>query len=178
MSNLQDQLLKAGLVSKKKAKQVNKEKTKKAKVQRKSAQPQVNETQERARQALTEKAEKDRVLNASRDAEAEVKAIAAQIKQLITLNRIRRSGDVAYNFTDGPKVKKVYINDKLQLELSRGQLAIVRLGDGYELVPAVVAEKIALRDESIIVSKADKVDEVKAEDDPYADYEIPDDLMW
>lgn len=178
MSNLQDQLLKAGLVSNKKAKQIKKEKTKQAKVQRKSAEPHVDEAREHAKQALADKAEYDRKLNAERDAKAQKKAILAQIKQLITLNRIRRSGDVAYNFTDASAVKKMYVNNQLQLELSRGQLAIVRLGDAYEIVPAKVAEKIALRDESVIVSKSERVEVPDNEDDPYADYQIPDDLMW
>ncbi|NVP03123.1 DUF2058 family protein, partial [Photobacterium damselae subsp. damselae] len=47
-----------------------------------------------------------------------------------------------------------------------------------ELIPAVVADKIAQRDqESIVVNNT--VDEtVVDEDDPYADFVIPDDLMW
>ena len=178
MSTLQDQLLKAGLVSNKQAKQVKKEKTKKAKVQRKSAQPEVNEVQEQARLAKAEKVEKDRLLNAEKNAQAEKVAVAAQIKQLIKLNKIARDGEVAFNFTDASKIKKIYVNDKLQQELSRGQLSIVRLGDAYEVVPSAVAEKIAVRDEAVIVYKADRVKGTEGDNDPYADYQIPDDLMW
>ena len=57
-------------------------------------------------------------------------------------------------------------------------IAISKLGEEYELVPANIAEKIAQRDASVILVHnqpgADQVDE----DDPYADYPIPDDLMW
>ncbi len=46
-------------------------------------------------------------------------------------------------------------------------------------MPAGVAEKIRQRDESVILllntrSAAEQVEE----DDPYADFQIPDDLMW
>lgn len=177
MSNLQDQLLKAGLVNEKKAKQVKKEKAKKNRVDRRSSQPVVDETKERAKQALAEKAERDRQLNAERDAESHKKAIIAQIKQLIVMNRIKRNGDIAYNFKDGATVKKIYINEKLQDQLARGQVAIAKLEDGYELVPAIVAEKIQQRDTSFILSLAEKSTDID-EEDPYADYQIPDDLMW
>lgn len=177
MSNLQDQLLKAGLVNEKKAKQAKKEKAKKSRVDRRASQPVIDETKERAKQSMAEKAERDRQLNAERDAELHQKAIIAQIKQLISMNRIKRNGDISYNFKDGSTIKKIYINDKLQDQLARGQLAIAKLEEGYELVPTIVAEKIQQRDASFIVSLAEKNTEIE-EDDPYADYQIPDDLMW
>ncbi len=178
MSSLQEQLLKAGLVDEKQAKKVNKEKRKNAKVQRKSNEVAVDETKLRAQQAREEKAERDRRLNAERKAEQDAKAIAAQIRQLITTHRQSKDrGDIAYNFADGGKIKKMYISGVLQQRLSNGQLAIVRLNDGYELVPAVVAEKIAQRDPNSVVALNKKVD-LPAGDDPYADYQIPDDLMW
>ena len=105
--------------------------------------------------------------------------IAAQIKQLIETNRIaERDGEVAYNFTDGNKVKRLYISEELHKQLSRGRLAIVRLGEGYELVPAPVAEKIKQRDEHCVVICDQPSGDDPGEDDPYADYQIPDDLMW
>lgn len=178
MSSLQDQLLKAGLIDAKKAKQTKKEKAKQAKGQRKSAQPHIDETKEAAKRALAEKAERDRQLNAERDALAQQKAIQAQIKQLISLNKLPKDGDIAYNFKDGTTIKKVHVSQKLVDQLSRGQLAIAKLDNGYEVVPAVVAEKIAMRDASFVVAQVVKTAEVEAENDPYADYAIPDDLMW
>ena len=41
----------------------------------------------------------------------------------------------------------------------------------------MVADKIGQRDSSLIVFRAKKNEEVSA-DDPYADYQIPDDLDW
>jgi uncharacterized protein YaiL (DUF2058 family) len=86
-----------------------------------------------------------------------------------------------YQFTDQGKIKKIYVTDVLLNQLVKGQSAIVRFSDAYELVPTVVAEKIALRDaDSIVVLNtrmATTTQEV-AEEDPYANYQIPDDLMW
>lgn len=179
--SLQDQLLKAGLVDSKKAKQVEKEKRKQKKVKQKSKQPQVDETKLAAQQALEEKAQRDRELASQRNAEAEKKAIQAQIIQLIEMNRQPKGrGDVPYNFTDGKKVKKLFVTEEQQKALSKGRLVIVALGEGYELVPAAVADKIAQRDDSAIIvqNTLSAADQAAEEDDPYADFQIPDDLMW
>lgn len=178
MASLQEQLLKAGIVDKKKAKQVEQEKRKKAK-QANKGQPQINETKEQAQKALAEKSERDREINRQREAAAEVKAIAAQIKQLIEANKIEHNrGESSYQFTDGAKIKKIYVTAKQHNQLSRGLIAIVRLKDQYELVPAPVADKISQRDEKIVLVKNQANKEELEEDDYYADYKIPDDLMW
>ncbi len=73
MASLQDQLLQAGLVDKKKAKQVGKEQRKEAKVRHKG-QSQPDENKEQAKRALLEKTERDRQLNKQQQAEADRKA--------------------------------------------------------------------------------------------------------
>jgi uncharacterized protein YaiL (DUF2058 family) len=82
MASLQDQLLKAGLIDTKKAKQANKEKRKETNVARRSNEEVVDEVKQSAEQARLEKVERDRELNRQRDLELQQKAIAAQIKQL------------------------------------------------------------------------------------------------
>jgi uncharacterized protein YaiL (DUF2058 family) len=61
--------------------------------------------------------------------------------------------------------------------LVAGRLVIVCLGDTTELVPKVIADKIAERDASLVVRVNKTSDEIDAED-PYAAFKIPDDLMW
>jgi len=178
MASLQDQLLKAGIVDKKKAKQIKQEQRKEAR-SRPKGQVQVDENKEQAKRALAEKTQRDRQLNKQQQGEAEKKAIQAQIIQLIKMNRVdRQKGDVAYQFTDGTRIKRLYVTQQLQNDLSKGRLAIAKLGDSYELLPAPAAEKIMQRDAQVIVllNRNDKVE--VDEDDPYADYQIPDDLMW
>ena len=180
MSSLQDQLLKAGLVDKKKANKASKEKRKSQKLQNKSKEVVVDETKAAAAKARIEKTERDKQLNEKRKAAAEVKAIAAQIKQLIEMNRPPKGGGddaVGYNFTDGKHIKKIYVSALGQKQLANGRLAIAKLGEDYEIVPAVVADKIKQRDESVVLSQQ-AVNADIDEDDPYADYQIPDDLMW
>jgi uncharacterized protein len=95
------------------------------------------------------------------------------------MNRIARErGDVAYQFKDGTTIKKIYITQQLQKDLINGRLAIAKLANDYELLPAAAAEKIMQRDESVIVLLNRDERAVVDEDDPYAAYQIPDDLMW
>ena len=177
MASLQDQLLKAGIVNEKKAKQAKKEKRKQEK-QSKKGQSFVNESREQAQKTQVERFERDREINRQRELVATQKAIAAQIKQLIDVNRIDRSkGDISYQFNDGGKIKKIYVTTLLHTQLSKGLIAVVALSGKYELVPAVVADKIKQRDETIILVQ-NKPSEAEAEDDYYADFKIPDDLMW
>ncbi|WP_444889801.1 DUF2058 domain-containing protein [Microbulbifer sp. DLAB2-AA] len=177
MASLQDQLLQAGLVDKKKAKHIGKEKRKQQKVAKKSSQPQVDETKLAAQQARADKAARDRALNAERDAAAQQKAIAAQIKQLVNNNRQPYSGETAYNFTFDKKIKTIYVSEILRDHLIAGRLVIVAQGEQFELVPRVIADKIAERNTEIIVKPTETSTSVD-EDDPYADFQIPDDLMW
>lgn len=174
--SLQEQLLKQGLVDEKKAKQVKQEKRRKDR-QGKQKPPQPNEVAERARAARAEQAERDRQANRDRQAEADRKAVAAQIRQLVETHRLTRErGTVDYQFVDQKKIKKVLVSEIQQDQLARGRVAIARYGESYELVPATIAEKIRQRSEDTIVLL--NTPAAEDEDDPYADYPIPDDLMW
>lgn len=179
MASLQDQLLKAGLIDKKKAKQVNKDKRKQDNVARRSADGVVDEVKVQAELARQQKAEHDRELNRKRNEEQQQKAVAAQIRQLIENHRQPKGdGEQEYHFTDNKFIKKIRVSGLVLQQINRGQLVVARLGDNYELVPKVVADKIAQRDEKAIILLAKPVETSLDEDDPYKDYVIPDDLMW
>jgi uncharacterized protein YaiL (DUF2058 family) len=163
MASLQDQFLKAGLVDKNKAKQANQDKSKQKKAERRTGTQSVDEARLAALETQRKNAERARELNAQRDAAATQKAIAAQIAQMVQKNRQSKgAGDIAYNFTHGTKIERIYVSAAVQAHLMAGRLVIVCLGGTTELVPKVIADKIA---------------EVDA-DDPYAAFQIPDDLMW
>lgn len=177
-NSLQDQLLKAGLVDAKKLKESNRAKDKQKKqAGRNAAEP---DAQKRlAEQALRDKAEADRALAQQQNAELRQREIAAQIAQLVRHYRQpREGGDIAYNFADRGVVKKLYVNARLRDQLIRGQLVIVRSGNGHELVPVAAAERIRDRDADVIVVWNTPAADLPAEDDPYKDFPIPDDLMW
>ncbi|PQA42492.1 DUF2058 domain-containing protein [Amnimonas aquatica] len=179
MASLKDQLLKAGLADQKRARQADHARRQAAK-----GRSDGESAAELAQRARSEQAEKDREANRQlQQAQAE-KALAAQVRQLIEQHRIGRAGgEQSWQFVDGRKVKKLMVTGAQHDQLVRGQVAVVRLaggpaGDAYELVPAVVAERIRQRDAGVIVQLNERRAEDKAEDDPYADYPIPDDLMW
>ena len=178
MASLQDQLLKAGIVDKKKAKKIKLAKHSQAKKQPKG-HLQLDENRLQAEKALAERIAKDKAMNKEKQALAEQKAIQAQIIQLIKSNAIdNQNGEVSYQFTDGKVIAKIYVTEQLQKQLSKGIIAIAKLDESYEMVPAIVAEKIRQRNTSVIVLLNDNVKTEIDEDDPYADYQIPDDLMW
>ena len=180
MASLQDQLLKSGMVNSQKAKQVRKQKQKQNKKARQENEAIVDEAKEAARLAQQEKAEKDREINRQNQLAAEQKAITAQIKQLINDHKLERSnGDVGFQFSDGKKIKKIYVTDAQQRQLELGQVAIVAFSGDYEIVATAVAEKINQRDDTSVVFLNDRAKSTEIDDDdPYADYVIPDDLMW
>lgn len=178
MASLQDQLLKVGIVDIDKAKKINKEKRKKAR-QTPKGKVALDEAKEQAKQTLAEKSESDRARSKALQIAADRKAIHAQVIQLVKTNTIdRSSGETTYQFTDDMKIKKIYVSVQQQNELIRGQLAIAKLEEEYTLIPRQIAEKIQQREDHIItVLNSQQQSELDA-DDPYADYQIPDDLMW
>jgi len=173
-----DQLLKAGLVSKDKLNKAKKSRYKQQKAAKNSKDKALNEAAELARRVAAEKVARDRELNQQQKEAAEARAVKAQVRQLIEMNRLSRDGgEVGYNFQDGTAIRKLFVTKEIHDKLGRGLLAIVRFDGGYEVIPSVVAEKIEIRDNTCVVSNATSQTD-DGEDDPYADYKVPDDLMW
>ncbi|UOF18608.1 DUF2058 domain-containing protein [Pseudomonas syringae] len=176
--SLRDQLLKAGLVNQKQAKQVGKEKQKEQRLVHKG-QAQADDSQKRAAQeAMAEKARRDQELNRQQQEKVEQKARTAQVKQLIEVSRLPKLiTEDYYNFVDDKKVKRIPVNAMVRNKLSSGSLAIVHHGGGYEIIPREAALKIQERDPPRIVLLNTPTEAPDA-DDPYAAYQVPDDLMW
>ena len=178
--SLQDQLLKSGLVTTAQAKSAKSDKRKQNQQQRQNKVTVVDEAKEQVQKTQAEKAERDRELNQLIKQQEEQKHLIAQVKQLIELNKQPRDADgVAYHFNDDNKVKTLYVSDTMREQFIRGRLAIVKWGESYEVVSSEVAKKISLRDAAcVIVHNEPIANTVDNKDDPYADYQIPDDLMW
>jgi len=177
-NSLQDQLLKAGLVSEQKIKQARTDRRKKSK-QTGGKDAAAEEHRLRARQAAAEKAQRDRELNLKREEEVRRKAEDNELRQLIHAHRLaRRDGDLPYNFQDGANLKRIYVTAEQKTALVAGKIALVRQDKGYEVIPSEVAEKVlARRPELVLVLNRPGRDE-STEEDEYAEYQIPDDLMW
>lgn len=184
--SLQDQLLGAGLVDKKQAAKAKKQKYKKNKQKHQQNKAVVDEAKIAAQKELEQKKERDRLLNLEKETAAQAKAIKAQIKQLINSHHISltQKGEegVAFNFQDGKLIKQLFLSDNIQKQLIHGFLAIAKWEEQYFLIPKMAAEKIVQRDASFIVLLNDEstkeLQDQESIEDEYADYEIPDDLMW
>lgn len=174
---LQEQLLKAGLVTSKKMDKVQRT-AKKSRVQAREAREAVEENKKA-------QLERDKQLNEQHRQAALSKEYKAQVKQLIEMNKIDISkGNIGFNFTDNNLIKKIMVDKLTQSQLISGRLAIARLQaenseeSHYAIIPASVADKIAQRDANSIVLNSALSQEAQDEDDPYADFKVPDDLMW
>ncbi|MNV38012.1 hypothetical protein D3C71_1295480 [compost metagenome] len=72
----------------------------------------------------------------------------------------------------------------LRKQLAAGALVVVRHGDGFELLARVAAEQVRSRAAELIVLDHGQSDDTpistgNAEDDAYyAQFQVPDDLMW
>jgi len=175
--SLQEQLLKAGLADKKKAKKIKQEKHKQVKQKQRNNQEIESDSKKAAAATLSAKQEKDRLLSQEQRNERLRKEIIAQVVNLIKVNaQPRRKGDLVLNFTDNNIVKRMH---KL---VTQGRLSVVSCeSDVYELVPTPVANKIKERASESVIYQATELPEDKEtteDNDWYADYDIPDDLTW
>lgn len=180
MSNpFQDQLLKAGLVTKQQVQKANQDKNRKHKQKRAKKLQVPDEASIKSKQAAEEKARRDRELNKRKEEQARQKAISIEINQLIESNCLERgeSCDIVYNFEHQGKIKRIYVDAVMKQQIIAGKLGIARIEGRYELVPLAIAEKILRRNEKRIVIFSEE-DQAVDENDPYADYKVPDDLTW
>jgi uncharacterized protein YaiL (DUF2058 family) len=173
---LQAQLLKAGLVDPKKANKINKQ-TQHAKRQGEASDAEVKQA---LQQAAQEKQQKDLALNQQRQRELEEKTLKANMVQMINQHKLTDTdGDITYQFIDQGKIKKLYVGQKIYDQLVAGHAAIANANNQYRILPRPLAEKINQRCEGFIVVLNQQADQQAVdEDDPYAAYVIPDDLMW
>lgn len=189
--SLREQLLKAGLVTEKQARQAERQAHQPPKQkQGKKAPP--REPTPAAKQAQAAKAARDQELNRRQQEKAAAKARSAQLKQLVEQHRVPRvESDDYYNFVVEGKIRRIPVDAPLREKLVRGELAIVRCDHQYDLVPASALARIRERDPAAVVHFADSPPASSATapgsrtasgsnpaDDPYKDYVVPDDLTW
>lgn len=178
---LQEQLLKAGLVKKSKVAEAARAQDKARHGKGPSESSDIQREAERARE---EKAERDRALEAARKAEARITELRAQARQIIQDKKVPRAGDSEYRFTADGAIRTLLVNDDLRKKLASGALVIARLGDRYELLPRAAGDKVRERDASLVVldhgqAAGNEAAVSTSEDDAYyAQFQVPDDLVW
>ena len=183
--SLREQLLKAGLVTEKQAKQAERttgdQRHRQAKGGKRSSPPPPPEPTKAAQQAQAAKLLRDQELNRKQQEKAARKARAAELHQLVMQLRVLRpESDDYFNFVDGGKVHRIQVTPELRARLVAGALAIVRHGGRYDVVPVESLGRIRERHADAIVADptAAATTPAPAQDDPYKDFVVPDDLTW
>ncbi len=179
--SLKDQLLKAGVASRKQAKDIELQKRKQKKQGKPQQSPEDHERAAAIERARQEKIQKDRLLNEQRHREQEQRAARAEIRQLVKQHRVHppRNGEVRYNFIWNDTVQSLWVDAELQKQLSAQTVVIVAVDQAFALVPAAIAERIRQRDPATVVQDDQtRRQRIAAEEADYAEFPIPDDLHW
>ena len=179
---LQEQLLKLGLVNAKQVKKADKQ----AHHAKKTGQDDSQQLKAQLEQARLEKLAKDQALDNAKQQKLQQQTLKANIVQMIAQHAIKGTeGQISYNFIDqvDQKIKKLYVSQALYNGLVKGSVKITRTQldntSDYAFLPAALAEKIEQRMQGFVIQNQTQNDEqTTTEDDPYAAYVIPDDLMW
>ena len=176
---LQEQLLKAGLVKQSKVAAVAREQNK---ARHAKGTPQPSEIQLEAERARAEKVERDRALAAERKAQAHAAELRAQARQIIQDKKEASAGESDYRFSADGAIRTILVSDEQRRKLSSGALVIARLGDRSLLLPRAAGDKVRERDAAMIVldhGSGSESTEASSEDDAYyAQFKVPDDLVW
>jgi uncharacterized protein YaiL (DUF2058 family) len=176
--SLRDQLLAAGLGTKKQAKEATQAKRPPSRHQ---TAP-VSAAQLAANKAQAAKNARDQELNRKQQEKAAAKARRAEVKQLIEQHRLPPvESDEYFNFADGNRLARLPVTAAMREQLIKGTLFVVRYEGHYAVVPEATAARIKERDEFAVVSSAPQTQgksESADKDDPYKDFVVPDDLTW
>jgi uncharacterized protein YaiL (DUF2058 family) len=181
LNPLQQQLLKAGLVKKSKAAEVAREQH--LAHHAKAAHTQTD-AQREAERARADKAEHDRALETERKAQARTRELHAQARQIIEDKQVAQAGEQDYRFEAGGAIRSLRVDDALRKQLASGALVIAQSGERYALLPRAAASKVRERaPEHIVLDHGQATNDAAAsttsEDDAYyAQFTVPDDLMW
>ena len=174
-NSLQEQLLKAGLATEEQARSARQGKRK----DRKRGKPKDDTAKRAAEERRREQEERDRALNAKREAERKDKELRVQIRDLVleaSLNQ--ESADVPYNVLHGSKVRRIHVTAEQRDGLVAGTLAVATARGRHHVIPAALAERILAMMPGYFVHRATAGADEPAADDPYAAYQVPDDLTW
>ncbi|MDR3090296.1 MAG: DUF2058 domain-containing protein [Desulfobulbaceae bacterium] len=176
---LQEQLKRLGLIKKEEAEAKKREKHQqlKANKAKKNAPPPIDENALLALAAQKKKAERAQELNRQREEKLRRRQEAARAEQLIAAHALPKpQGGVAFRFVDAKKIFRVFVEKEVVAQLSVGKAAIVRQGEGYLVIPAAIARQ--LREINPALLAFFNENSAEKQDDPYAEYAVPDDLDW
>jgi uncharacterized protein YaiL (DUF2058 family) len=178
---LQEQLLKAGLVKKSKLAEVAREQHQ---ARRAGAAAEPSEARRLAERARIEKPNATACSPPSATRTRAPRSFAPRRgRSSRTRKRRARARANTVSTVDGA-IRTLLVDDDQRRKLASGALVIVRHGDAYALLPRAAADKVRDRAAELIVldhgagKDADPAAGESDDDAYYAQFEVPDDLVW
>ena len=181
--SLRDQLVQAGLATKKQSQKAKQSKQDRKQGKRRQAHAQRDEAVQ-AQDAA--KREADRSKNAALEAKRQARAANKALDQMIEAHRVEvdeAKADQQFHFTIHGRFRPVYVTAAQRKDLAAGKLGIVVHRERTHLVPKAAAKKMHAKAPHHVwhVDLVDEDGDNKAAVDPaYEDdkYQVPDDLVW
>ncbi len=180
--SLQDQLIKAGLVSEDQVNRARAPKKQKRKpnprpARKRPAQQAAVEDLPAVEQRPAPKTISSRPAKKAFDWR-EAKAQKAQAGELIKKHKLNQpAADIRHNFAKGNRVKQVYVTAQQRDDIIGGRLAIAIADDRAYVIPLETAAKLRTLSPKTFVL-VNEQQQTRNEADPYVGYEVPDDLHW
>lgn len=181
--SLQEQLLQSGAAKPKQAKKARREKTRRdQEARRQGTRPEDEQAlAQHVAAAEKEKRERDRQLASRHKAERAAREHNGAAAQLIAQHGIRPGKPAPdmppYSYSMGGRIRRLDVSPAQRQQLADGQLAVIRHREVTSLVNRASGERLLeLIPEQVWLVNPE--DDKPDPDDPYAGYEIPDDLMW
>ena len=187
--SLQDQLIGSGLVNKKQARKAAQDKKQQSQRKKKNKGGKPDNTpseqqqiaREAAKAAETKRAQ-DKAQSEKANAERAEREAKAAAEQLIDRHRVAREpapeDDPPYSYTMNGHIRRLPVSRNQRTRIANGRLAIVARGEQVFLIERRIAERL-LEKIPERVCMVELAGEPETDpDDPYAGYEVPDDLMW
>jgi uncharacterized protein len=197
--SLQDQLLKSGLVTEQ---QIETARTKpkpadnkrRGKGQNKSARAKSGDGARNRRpnakqnpnagtgQARPKKAATPQKVDKNAPLDPQQRALRDKVHAMIAdSTEVREGGETPYHFVKGSRVKRIYVTEPQRDRLASNELAVAAMKGKHFLIPMTVANEVKALIPGYFIAMG-SVDATSTDaasiDDEYADFQVPDDLMW
>ena len=176
-NSLQDQLLKAGLVSREKLNDSRQQvKRKRKRSGGKTTTEPVTTAADKRRQ---EQHQRDKRLNAEREQQRKDQEQRLRIRELVLANSLNvTDADQLYNVVRDGRIRRLYVTAEQRRQLSKGQLAVTIAKGRNHIVSLQVAEKIRALLPGYFVNLGSESNATDEAEGDYAEFKVPDDLMW
>jgi uncharacterized protein YaiL (DUF2058 family) len=181
MASLQEQLMNSGLINKQKAQQAQTEKRRQSKQKKKKGTVIATDIQRAVQEKAELQKQKDLEKNQLTQEALAIRAAHGKLIQMIAQHCEKNyQGELDYHFTYDNKVKRIAVTSEIKQGLIKGHFAICVLNEEFYLINKEAAQKLRDIDQSVLVALHDQTDVSLQDDndDPYAEFAVPDDLMW